>query len=589
MQAITGWRFLLTIALPLVLASLGAVGLAYDLLNKVQNSGDAAERSRNEQVINEALHTVEADMARLVVENARWESAAAATSAGVDNAWFQQTWGSAMSLSKSYDVVAVLDQTSGKVLAIKSTAGDASPATGLFQPETFQALQGQLPAGGTDGMGLVTGFAQTFAGPAIVATAPIVSPDRDNRPNGKLLVLGRFINAGYLASLERQLLVTGLALTADEESGGIALRGFGGKVDSHLTWRDRDMGAMLTFSAWTKASAVLGFLLLVMTGIGTVCWRLIQQLVSNEEVASHNALHDHLTGLPNRLSLIQHMRSAHAENNTAYTLAFADLDGFKEVNDSYGHEYGDKLICMVAAGVSRLAQHARVCSRLGGDEFIVMFTGETSEAEAKTFATRLIQMLGSPFDMDGRMAAVGASIGIAHNAGVLDDTEMLRRSDIAMYKAKAEGKNRYCVFDESFDAERAETLSIAAEMKDIIARDAMDIVFQPVVSARTGAITGVEALARWPKTSQRKFGADKFIPIAEKSGLIDDLGEMMLRKACAAARDWPTLRLAINISAVQLNNPDFVQRALAILYRANIPPNRMEFEITETSDRKSVV
>jgi predicted signal transduction protein with EAL and GGDEF domain len=237
----------------------------------------------------------------------------------------------------------------------------------------------------------------------------------------------------------------------------------------------------------------------------------------------------------------------------------------------------------VAAGVTTLARHAALSTRMGGDEFVVLFAGADCVAQAEAYSVQLIRLLAQPFDMDGRLASVGASIGVAGNMGELEDSEVLRRADVAMYKAKADGKNRHRLYDASLDTEREENLSIANELKDIIKANVLEIEFQPVVSAKTLTVTGVEALARWPKSSPRKVGAERFVTIAESSGLIDELGALILNKACEAARAWPSLRLAVNISAVQLNNPHFVRNALDVLHSHGIPTNRVEFEITETS------
>jgi predicted signal transduction protein with EAL and GGDEF domain len=192
-------------------------------------------------------------------------------------------------------------------------------------------------------------------------------------------------------------------------------------------------------------------------------------------------------------------------------------------------------------------------------------------------------LLAQPFDMDGRLASVGASIGVAGNVGEHEDSEVLRRADVAMYKAKADGKNRHRLYDVALDKEREESLSIANELKDIIKAKTLEVVYQPVINAKTLLISGVEALVRWPQSSPRQVGAERFVTIAESSGLIDELGALVLNKACEAARAWPQLRLAVNISAVQLNNPHFVRNALDVLHSHGIPTNRVEFEITETS------
>ncbi len=596
MRRMSGWRFLLVIALPLVLASLGAIGLAYDLLNRVQSSGNQAEHERNKLVIGKALQAEEMELARLASQNARWKDAAERTANTPDAKWFATTWGNTISVGSSYDIVAVIDSSNGKVLLHNATGKSDILFAGALLGRDFPEIKDQLPSA-AEGAGLATGYANTTLGPAIVAVAPIADPGTASNPgtgqsgidaavfNGRLLVFARLLDEKFLKSVEKKLLIKGIALGTDlsAESNQIVFTDLAGKPALALTWQDRDLGAILTQSSWHKASAVLGFLVVVMTGIGLVCWRLIQQLLANEDLANHNALHDHLTGLPNRLALVRMIHGLAQAPNSQYVLAFADLDGFKEVNDSYGHEIGDRLICMVGGGLRKLSENAGLCCRMGGDEFIVLFEGATALQQAQTFAGQLISILAQPFDIDGRMASVGASVGLAEGFKGIDESEILRRADIAMYRAKADGKNRYCIYDESFDSERNENLSIAEELKQIIASGTLGIEFQPVVNARTKQIAGVEALARWPMSSLRRVPADKFITIAESSGLINDLGELILDRACRAAQAWPELRLAVNISAIQLNDPNFVKRALAVLATHGIAPNRVEFEITETS------
>ena len=581
----------MVIALPLVLASLGAVGLAYDLLNRVQTSGNQAEHERNRLVIGKALQAEEMELARLVTQNASWKDAAERTAHTPDAKWFATTWGNTISVGASYDIVAVIDSSDGKILLHNAAGKFDVVFAGALLGRDFPEIKDQLPFA-SDGAGLATGFANTTLGPAIVAVAPIANPGSGPNAvndltafNGRLLVFARLLDEKFLKSVERKLLINGVVLSADlsTSSNQIVLSDITGQPALSLTWQDRDLGAILTESSWQKASAVLGFLIVVMAGIGLVCWRLIQQLLANEDKANHNALHDHLTGLPNRFALVQKIREVSNAPDCQYTLAFADLDGFKEVNDSYGHEIGDRLICMVGCGLRKIAENAKLCCRMGGDEFIVLFEGATSQQQAQTFASQLIAVLAMPFDIDGRMAAVGASVGIAVGNNSIDESEILRRADIAMYRAKANGKNRACVYDESFDSERNENLAIADELKQIIAAGTLGIEFQPVINARSGQIAGVEALARWPMSSLRRVTADRFITIAETSGLINDLGALILDRACRAAQAWPELRLAVNISAIQLNDPKFVKRALGVLANHGIAPNRIEFEITETS------
>jgi diguanylate cyclase (GGDEF)-like protein len=583
MRVITGWRFLVYIAVPMVLASLGAINLSYDLLRRVEDGSNAAEQQRNQTVLMEAMDTLEADLARIAMDNAQWDEAVSNTTGAVNDTWFKRTWASPLSIGIAYDTIALLDIEQEKILLSSAAHDRISGMSSLLGERPLSSLK-ELVSPKNQRRGVISGYVQTENGPVAMAMAPIYSFSAAPQGNGRVLYVARNLRSSWFESLERQLLVGGVAVTPNltGENAQIQLKGPDGQPALALTWQNRQLGQMVTHSSWSKAGLVLSFLIIVMTGIGYACWRLVQQLMADESKAQHNALHDHLTGLPNRLALTNEMQVLQ-DNQLSYALAFADLDGFKEVNDSYGHEFGDRLLLMISNGIRQLSEGARLASRLGGDEFVVLFDGENAGKKAQEFSSNLIAMLKQPFDMEGRIASVGASIGITERVDKQDVTEMMRRSDIAMYKAKSTGKNRFCVFDESFDVERNENLGIASELKSILVARNLDIVFQPVVNARTAEITGLEALARWPSSSVRSVNAEKFITIAETSGLIDDLGELILERACIHAANWPSVRLAVNISAVQINNPSFVKRSLAVLERYGIQPNRVEFEITETS------
>jgi diguanylate cyclase (GGDEF)-like protein len=582
MRRITGWRFATFIAMPLVLATLGAINLVHDLMLRVEIGTDFVELKRNEIAMQEIVHQQEMDLSLLAAENAQWADTVINTSGIPNAAWFKQTLGHSIE-GAAYDTVAVLDAATGVVILGQSGGKEISPQADLFGGKSLLDYQPLLNVSNPR-RGVASGYIQTAEGPKVVALAPIFMPGNMSSTNGRVLYFSRSLGATWLESRARQLFLDHLKFAGPAVGGDVQLRlkGLDGQENLKLTWKNRPLGALVIASVWGKAGLVLSFLAAVLMGVGYVCWNLVRQLSDDQIKAQFNSFHDHLTGLPNRAALTDAMLELH-QARLAHAVAFADLDGFKEVNDSYGHEYGDKLIYMVASGITKLASDSVLCSRLGGDEFVVLFAGQHAGANARLFSDQMIAMLKQPFDMQGRLASVGVSIGISETSGDLDVTEMLRRSDIAMYKAKACGKNRYCIFDDAYDSERTENLLIATELKSILTSRNLDIVFQPVVNARNGEITGVEALARWPSTSHREVSPDKFISIAEKSGLIDGLGELILEKACFVAAQWPDLRLAVNISAVQLNNPGFVSKALSILERNGVKTNRVEFEITETS------
>lgn len=582
MRNFVGWRYIIAIALPLLLASLGVISMTTDLLKQVAGNADRAEELRNREIVVRLLKNAETDLVRLAGQNARWDEAARHVYPDVDAQWIRATWGSINSIGHAYDRVVVFERETGQVLA--SAGGGQGAALDLksYLGGTFDALSSGF--GEFDLAQPISSYAKTLDGPAVVAVAPVMRGAERDAPL-RFVAFVRKLDGKFFSAMQSDKLVHELhsvpATMAQDQ--GLLVKTITGDPAFGLVWQGAGLGAEATSHARQKASLIVGFLLLVMTGIGFVCWRLILTLATNEERALHQALHDSLTELPNRAALVETLRELRAAN-TPHVIAYADLDGFKEVNDSYGHQVGDRLLRAVGAGIVRLAANATMASRMGGDEFVVLFEGEAAEFDAGKFADMLLHFLAKPFDIDGRVAYVGASIGISKSeSSDGDELEILRRADVAMYRAKEEGKNRKRVYDQSFDVERAESQAIATELRGIIRNRSLDLAFQPVISAKDMRITGVEALARWPRHSRRSVTPDRFIAVAESAGLIDELGELMLDNACAAARDWPGLRISVNISAVQLNNPRFVERSLAIIESRGIAPRRVEFEITETS------
>jgi len=584
MRNLMGWRFIIAIAVPILLASLGVTSLTTDLLDRVSANADRAESSRNRDIVQQGLKAAEFDLGQLARQNAQWDEAAANIYPTINKHWFDTTWGSINSIGKSYDIVAVVDRDNtlmlGGLASHQVPNRDAAAYLGSMHDFLFDNLRLDRTKAA-----VLTSFAFTTGGPAVIAVSPIVPADPVVTRPRYLLVI-RILDGDFLARIHASGSLHNLQIgpVKGRSDEVLVVNNLAGQPAFAVTWKDRSVGTTATAEVRQKANMVLGFLILVMGGIVFVCWRLIQNILSNEERALHQAVHDHLTELPNRVAMVEKLKSMHESRSASYAVAYADLDGFKEINDSFGHQVGDRLLRAVGAGVARLASKSTMACRMGGDEFVVLFEGAKAQAMASEFASHLLRFLVRPFDIDGRIASVGASVGVAlFDSQDPDELEILRRADIAMYKAKAAGRNRTCVYDPSFDVERSEGQAIVAELIGIIERKTLDIVFQPVISAQNMKVSGVEALARWPRGSKRSVTPDRFVTIAESAGLIDDLGELVLDKACSAAAAWPDIRLTVNISAVQLNNPRFVERALAIIESHHIPTRRIEFEITETS------
>ena len=303
----------------------------------------------------------------------------------------------------------------------------------------------------------------------------------------------------------------------------------------------------------------------------------------------HLARHDALTGLSNRAEFNAKLEEASKRlkrNGGAVTVMMIDLDRFKAVNDTLGHPAGDQLLIEVGRRLQSTIRETDVLARLGGDEFAVIQEGGPNQHEAAiALALRIIAAISQPFDLNGNRANLGASIGIVlapeHE---IEPEGLLKRADLALYDAKANGRNDYRFF-------RSELLEVAdtqrtaeIELRDAIERQEFELHYQPVVDAKTRTLCGVEALVRWRHPAKGLIGPDKFVPLAESTGLIVPLGEWILRRACADAASWPAhVKLAINISAIQFKKDDLFEVILSTLVETGFTPARLELEITETS------
>jgi diguanylate cyclase (GGDEF)-like protein len=303
----------------------------------------------------------------------------------------------------------------------------------------------------------------------------------------------------------------------------------------------------------------------------------------------HLARHDGLTGLVNRAEFNSKLEEASKRlkrNGGAVTVMMLDLDKFKAVNDTLGHPAGDQLLVEVARRLQSVLRETDVPARLGGDEFAIIQEGGSGQHEgASALALRIINAVSQPFDLSGQAANVGVSIGIAMapEHGV-EPEELLKSADLALYNAKTNGRNDFRIYHATM-REMALTQQLAeTELRDAIAREEFELHYQPVVDVNTRLISGAEALVRWRHPTKGLIAPDKFIPLAESTGLIVALGGWILRRACADAASWPSpAKIAINISGVQFQKGNLFDVVLCALVETGLGPERLELEITETS------
>ena len=306
-----------------------------------------------------------------------------------------------------------------------------------------------------------------------------------------------------------------------------------------------------------------------------------------ERQIAHMAVHDALTGLPNRTlfwdRVAQQIASAKRYGGNFAVLA-CDLDRFKAVNDSFGHPAGDALLRTVAERLVAEIGDRGTVARLGGDEFAVILCGGDYPRTASLVAQRIIEVVGKPFDLDGRAASVGVSIGIAVGPqDGMDADELFKNADIALYRAKAAGRNAFRFYETGMDAAVAARTLLELDMRNAVRRGGFLLHYQPIVHLASGAVGGFEALMRWQHPLRGAVSPAEFIPVAEESGLIVALGTWALQEACREAARWPgDLRVAVNVSAVQFAQPGLEQSVVAALSSSGLPSHRLELEITES-------
>ena len=298
-------------------------------------------------------------------------------------------------------------------------------------------------------------------------------------------------------------------------------------------------------------------------------------------------LHDPVCGLPNRIYFGERLESMIDEvrrGGPSAAVFFIDLDHFKDVNDTLGHHVGDELILNVTKRLSHVMRDDDLVARLGGDEFAIITNCGSDSYSLQAIAGRILAAVCAPYSISGHNIVIGASIGIAViDRRAKDAGDILRYADMALYRAKNEGRNRACIYDAAMDADLSQRKLLEGDLLYAIKNDGLNAAYQPIVNASGDKMIGVEALARWTHPTAGVIPPSEFIPIAENSGLIFELGEWMLRRACLDGRDWPGLTVAVNVSPLQFRRPDFVDLVERILKETAFDPSRLELELTEST------
>lgn len=591
----SGWRIEPKARTLFGLVALGCVGfmvaiiaLMYSSLAVVTDKANEIYAVRSIESVQGAIQTTIERMNSQVEDNTVWDDAVERLYARkLDRAWVYSTWGAVAQDDYGYDGVYVLDENFRVLEGYRNGQRQPDARLDMFG-NGFASLIGLHTEALRTGTKSIAGLTYMKDGVAIVGIS-LVRPTKGgltgHGTTKRYLVMTRHMSVTMLKDLSATFRIDGIKLTPTTTTTEpyLKLVDASNQEVGRLTWTLRQPGVEAVRAAGPHIQMIAwligGIVLLVFAVAGYSLFR----LAKNEQVARIFALTDNLSGLPNRRALFERLQTFGAMRGPVHKcVVFIDLDGFKDVNDVYGHSTGDKLIMIVAAALKEFLPKDGVLARMGGDEFAMLLGGKNADEKCQAFAETALSFLTKPIRIGERTVQIGASIGIA--AGDLKtcrSQELFRRADMAMYHSKSTGKARITWYDGELDATRLRKQAIETGMRSGLTRDEFDVVYQPIVEARTQGIIAVEALVRWPRRPEGELYPDQFISLAESSGLIHPLGQFVLRKACQDILHMPGLRLSVNISPAQFRDAEFESKVASILAETGFPAERLELEVTE--------
>ena len=573
--------------------------LAAGLLFTATRQADLRERQYEQTLVGNGLRQRGKEVQTALNPYVIWDEAIHKLDNDFDLAWANQNIGTSIGGALGYSAVFVLDADNRPIYG-HMNGTDVAPASFDIYAAQTQRLIDQVRAIETDPVKVAKMRAvhvtrvELIGREPVLVTVSLVRPDLKARTRGArapLVVSGMPVASSVVKAFSERFLLKNARIEiipASEIKGEHAQTLMGRAPDGRrivLRWDPRKPGAELL----RQATPILSLAALA-AGIGAmmlfrVTRRAAKKLLLSEAEAKHLALHDPLTGLANRTLFTDRLVHAHAllRRKPGYLgVLCVDLDRFKEVNDSYGHDAGDQVIREVARRLQAICRETDTICRLGGDEFAII-QPDTTPAGCATLAQRVVEGLSGELDLSIGRAELSCSVGVA----VVSDAdqgqaEMLRQADVALYRAKEAGRGRYCFFEPEMDAALRLRKGLERDLRAAIDQERLTVAYQPLTDAR-GVILGVEALARWNDPERGDISPAIFIPLAESTGLIAAIGRLVFRRACYDSLRWSGLEVSVNVSALQLSLPGFVDEIEQILAETGAEASGFVLEITETA------
>lgn len=581
-------NFILQVIIPLGITLIGAALLAVVCVGELARNSDEISIERQSVTLRNALtgqvqqlsDEQRAGMQMGVLARQMSDGATNSEQFAVPAQWFVETFG--------HDQVLLVDGD-GAVIASVSRAGEEAALIGASTLSQLVGLAGQ-------GSSAVHQYADIVAVGGSPAAVSIAQLDSDGAASSFAVNVDR-LDAAELEQLSTSRLIDQISFSnempapsQDLKERYVAYSNAQGNIVGYFSWVAELPGFTVLSYMAPISLGVLGLLVIVLGWLARSLWRsgsqlntTMIQLKASEAQAQHLAFHDALTGLANRALFNDRFDQALARVSRGEPVAILalDIDRFKHINDTLGHHAGDFLLRDFSSRVSGLLRANDTMARTGGDEFAILLSDPGENLDQ--ICSRILEAVRQPFDVLGSQTSIGVSIGVAlspqHGT---DRIELLRKADIALYEAKAAGRNCYRHFTDALD----ETARLRKDLEDGLKKalrsgGELFLAYQPQVSGDGESIVGLEALARWQHPTRGVLMPNHFIPIAEEAGLMGELGEWVVAEACRTARKWPALFMAINVSPRQLEVPGFVQRITAIVRDSGCKPEQIELEVTE--------
>jgi len=608
----SGKRLANAIILPMFAVVAIALASVFSLMMWSSNLSDKAAEQSERQLLHGAIDLKLDQMAKQQVATVVWDEAYYKASGPIlDRSWledniaswlhhnqgytesiivdraFQPSFSYSASKPKGWLTQSLMDQLEPAIAKVRAryiTAFKQTPSGLLiFQPD-FRVNERSLSE---TGLVVVRGIPHLMSASAIVPELQSLAATR--KPPAVLINM-RPVDAMVLDEIAVISGLNGLLVSKTpaqmDGSASTPLTNPRGKVIGHIDWQVSRPGTTM-MDRITPVFAVLALAVVGLTfGVMGYIKQTTKQLSESEAQAVHTARHDSLSGLPNRdrfRDLLDEALASPKERDQGIAVVYIDLDRFKDINDTLGHSAGDTVIRAVAARIKGVIPDQAVVARISGDEFAMFVKDARGWEWVEHILTRIQDELTKPVRIGRNELHVSLSIGVSMcPKDGTQSGELLRKADIALYEAKGAGRGRWSFFEPLMEEHIQSKDQIARELRKAIDNDMLDVAYQPQCNQDGDKVLAVEALARWTQQDGTPLPPGRFIPIAEETGLINDLGLWVLRRACRDAQKWPDVVVSVNVSPTQFKHPRYVEKVLGTLEEFNLPPNRLEIEVTES-------